>query len=137
MPRKPRSGAHGIDPEAIMFFMWNGTLPTRWSMARTEQEIRLFWEDHREVLLELFLERNRQRKGEPGARPRMYWDELEEQGHRRRRTGTHVWCGPVRGDGGNRSTLREPRFESDLRFLKRLGLPLAPWEEVPKKRGDP
>ena len=127
MKARPRKSEEAVTDAVVSYFWWGGTIYNEWAARLTEEEILTYWKTHYDEILERYIERNRQRKGEPGARPRMFWDELEEQGHKRRRTGTHVWCGPVRGDGGDRE-IREPRFESDLRFLKRLGLPLAPWE---------
>lgn len=133
MPRKPqkpkvRRTESGVPKAALSYFWWDGTLRTQWSEGKTEEQILQFWQTHREQLLDAYIERNRERGGEPGLRPHWYWDELERQGHKRRRTGTCSWVGPVRPDGGDR-TVREARYETDIQFLKRLGLPLADWEQ--------
>jgi len=125
MKSRPRKSTESVSPEALSYFRWNGTLSNTWAAGKSKAEILAFWKAHRAEILEWYIEQNR--KGEAGRRPCIFGDELEEQGYKRRRTGTTKWIGPVRADGGDR-TLREPRYESDLAFLRRLGEPEENWE---------
>jgi hypothetical protein len=137
MPRKPRRVIktriiEGISEAALSFFWWDGTADLHgWAVNKTEAEIVAFWQKHKRAILDFYIERNRQRNGDPGQRPHWFWDELRRK---RRKTGKDKWIGPVRADGGDR-TIIEDRYETDYQFLKRLDL-LEGWEKEcePKKR---
>jgi hypothetical protein len=122
-------GSGGLTESALSYFWWGGTISNDWAKGKTFDEIMVFWKEHREAIIKWYIEKNHSRNGEPRKRPSFLWYELELQKKGRRKTGTHKWVGPVRGDGGDR-TITDDVFESDLRYLKRLGLPLEEWERT-------
>jgi hypothetical protein len=121
-----RIGADGLTNDAYIFFKWNGTIANDFSAGKTKDEILTFWREHRRAIMSRYLEDIRIKgPGWAGKRPSFYLDELEAK-ERRRKTGTHEWIGQARSDGVNR-TIIDDVFETDLQYLKRLGL-LEPWE---------
>ena len=136
MPRESRvrKPGPGITDSAFTYFWWEGLLTTSWAVGKSEEEIADFWVEHRVALLENFIERNRQKGGDPGKRPRMFWDELEESGIERRQTGTtRYWDVSIAGGGWE----TEPEFETDMALLIRGKQNVADWEMEawkPKKR---
>ncbi len=128
--RRPRAriGEGWLSEDAYIFFKWDGTIRTAWAQGKTDAEILDFWTQHRDAILARYLaDLRRKGPGWAGRRPRVLFDELEAQ-YPRRRTGVERWIGPVRSDGGDR-TQTEAVFETDLRYLGRLGL-LEPWEQA-------
>lgn len=122
--RKRGRGGAGLSESAKSYFWWNGLIYNEWVKEKSEAEVLKFWQKNRKEILEWFIERNRQNKGEPGKRPEMFWQEITEE---RRKTGTEKWIGPVRSDGGSRE-ITEDVYESDAQYLDRLGL-LTGWEK--------
>ena len=119
-----RTGSGGLTEAALSYFWWNGTIPNNeFLQGKTEAEILKFWKKHRTAILEWYIEKNRQRKGDPGKRPEMFWQEITEE---RRKTGVEKWFGPVSADGKSREQVDDV-FESDAQYLKRLNL-LQGWE---------
>ena len=121
--RKRGRGGAGLSESAKSFFWWNGLIYNEWVKGKSETEVLKFWQKNRLEILEWFIERNRQNKGEPGKRPEMFWQEITEE---RRKTGVEKWFGPVSADGKSREQVDDV-FESDYQFLKRLNL-LQGWE---------
>ncbi len=123
---RARIGDAGIPEAAMTYFRWSGTIQTEWSRGRTEPEILAFWQANKEALMARYLA-DLKRKGPPwaGRRPSFFFDELESM-HPRRKVGVTRWIGPIRLDGGDREC-SEPKYESDLQYLARLGL-LEEWE---------
>lgn len=120
-----RVGADGLTNDAYIYFKWSGTIGNSFNAGKTESEILAFWKTHRTAIMARYLEEKRLKGDRDGKRPFFYFAELELK-KPRRKTGTEKWIGPVRSDGGDR-TIIDDVFESDFRYLKRLGL-LEPWE---------
>lgn len=130
MPRKPRTPKlrrtfSGVSEEVLSFFWWGGTISNEWAKGKTFEEEWAFWQEHRGEILNWYIAKVRRLGWDPGRRPSFFWYELEPQ-HKRRRRGWHTWIGPMRADGGDR-IIKEPKFESNYQYLKRLGL-LEGWE---------
>jgi hypothetical protein len=130
--RIPINPSH-LSNQAYVFFKWSGSIANGFSDGKTREEILAFWKEHREEIMKLYLEDLKKRgSGWEGKRPQFYFDELEEK-KTRRKIGVEKSIGPVRSDGGDRTVI-DDRFESDFRYLKRLGL-LEPWEVELEKGG--
>ena len=139
MPLKPRkvrvrAGADGVSDAIKSFFWWGGTLGGGsghdWAAGKSFDEIMAVFKEHKKEILSWYIEKNRSRNGDPGKRPYFFWYEIEEK-YPRRKTGTHKWIGSCRADGGDR-TIVDDVYETDLQYLKRLKLPLEPWEIMKK-----
>lgn len=91
----------------------------------SEDEVKVFYEAHKDEILSAVSERNRERK-QPFRRPDQYLEELEEK-HPRKRTGYEVWTGPWTGSGPGKER-RDPIYETDEKYLTRLNL-LFNWEK--------
>ena len=128
MPRREsrfRKPGAEITEEVGAYWWWEGLVTMPWGDGKDADEITAFWMEHRAALIGHYIERNREKGGDPGKRPRRFWDELEESGIERRQTGTtRYWDVSIAGGGWE----TEPRFESDLDLIIREGLPLAAWE---------
>ena len=135
---RDRAGAAGLTENALIWFWWAGTIGG-WGEDKSEEEIQAFWQKHKKEIISWYIERNRQRKGEPGKRPSFFWDELEPE-NPRKKTGILKWWGPWGKDGPPKEPEVDDVFESDAEFLDRLGL-LTGWEkeqyeaEKGRKRG--
>jgi len=114
---------------ALRYFWWEGTITNEWAKGKSESEIKAFWKKHRQAILDWFIERNRQRNGEPGRRPSFFWDEIKAK--RRKTRKSEGYFKPWTKDGPDLKEYRDPVYETDYQFLKRLGL-LEGWE---KERG--
>ena len=128
---RPRIGDAGVTEAMYVFFKWAGTLSNDYGIRFFDlpdpergEAICAEWQKHRAVLIARYAAEMRDR-GQVGRRLRHHVEELEAQ-HPRRKTGTARWIGPVRSDGGDRM-VTETVYETDLQYLKRLGL-LEPWE---------
>jgi len=124
LPRA-RIGADGLSNDAYIYFKWSGTISTEWSKDKTEEEIISFWKANKAAIMARYLEEMRLKSDFSGRRPSFYFDELEEK-RPRRKTGTEKWWGPQQSDGQSHE-MTDDVYESDYRYLKRLGL-LEKWE---------
>ena len=114
----------GLTNDAYIFFKWDGTISNGWAKDRTESETLAFWNQHRKAIMTRYLEEMRLKKDYSGKRPSFFWDEIKE---RRKKTGKEAYFKPWTKDGVDMKEYFEPIYESDYRFLKRLGK-LADWE---------
>jgi hypothetical protein len=121
---RDRAGAAGLTESALSYFWWNGTIYSEWRNGKSETEVLKFWQKNRKEILEWFIEKNRQRKGDPGKRPEYFWDEITEP---RRKTGTEKYWPSWGPDGPPKKEEIEIIYETDYQFLKRLNL-LQGWE---------
>jgi hypothetical protein len=125
MPIRPRKeiqkrGAGGI-PEAAYEYFAHGPFfdGEEWAKEKSEMAIEDFWKNHRDFIMERYLEENRKRAW-VGRRPDFFWRDLTEP---RLKTGTREYYKPY----PDTKKYIADVFETDFEFLKRLNL-LEPWE---------
>lgn len=131
--KRRRGGLEGVTDAVISYFWWEGTLHAgpgyAWGLSHTSREILEFYNHHKDEILAAYIERNRERRGEPGKRPFLFWLEIDEP---RRVIGKMPYFKPCGKDGPDMTQYFQDVFESDFDFLKRLGLLLG-WEKEAKR----
>jgi hypothetical protein len=117
-----RRSSEGITEDAYQYYSSGPFFGGEdFEKGKTEEELKAFWNKHRQAIMDRCLEENRA-KGRVGNRPPAFWDydmpEPQRETPPREFEAQQVW---------NHATSEYGWFESDFDYLKRLNL-LQDWE---------